>query len=182
MKIVFETERLIVRHWEDQDCEDLFEMLCDANVVQFLTFPAYQTLEDARKCIQNIKQKYQESLVALDYCIQDKASGKAIGSIEIVNYKEKNECEVEIGYVLNPKFQGKGLMTECLVGMFKFIKLNKIAKRIVLNHDVANPKSGKVMERAGMKFEGILRKAGANNSHKRQDLALYSILDEEIDM
>ena len=37
------------------------------------------------------------------------------------------------------------------------------------------------MKRAGMTFEGILRKAGkTNNTHSRGDLSLYSILDEEI--
>ena len=36
------------------------------------------------------------------------------------------------------------------------------------------------MKRAGMTFEGVLRKAGENNFHARHDIALYSILDEEI--
>jgi len=38
------------------------------------------------------------------------------------------------------------------------------------------------MKRAGMKFEGILRKAGSNNFHLRHDLSIYSILDEEISL
>lgn len=182
MKIIYETERLIVRQWEEKDCEDLFEMLGDADVVQFLTFPAYQSLEEAKENIAKIRQKYEAGLVTADYCMQDKSTGKAIGSIEIVSYKEKNEGELEIGYVLNPKFQGKGLMTECLIGMFKFIKQNKIAKRIVLTCNVANPKSSNVMKRAGMTFEGIMRKAGCTNLHSRFDVALYSILDEEIEL
>ncbi|MBQ4535792.1 MAG: GNAT family N-acetyltransferase [Clostridia bacterium] len=57
-----------------------------------------------------------------------------------------------------------------------------MAKRIVAVHDVANPKSGNVMKRAGMTKEGVLRKAGKNNYHTRCDLAIYSILDEEISM
>ena len=89
---------------------------------------------------------------------------------------------MEIGYVLNPNFQGRGYMTESLVGFFKYIKRNKIAKRIVLRHDVDNVKSGNVMKRAGMTFEGVLRKAGVNNIHSRHDLAVYSILDEEIEL
>ena len=84
--------------------------------------------------------------------------------------------------MLNPNFQGFGYMTESLIGMFKYIKKNNIAKRIVLRHDVDNIKSGNVMKRAGMTFEGILRKAGENNLHSRFDIAVYSILDEEIDI
>ena len=40
--------------------------------------------------------------------------------------------------------------------------------------------SGNVLKRAGMTFEGVLRKAGENNFHTRYDVALYSILYEEI--
>ena len=40
-----------------------------------------------------------------------------------------------------------------------------------------------MMKRAGMTFEGILRKAGdSNHIHDRYDIALYSILDEEIEV
>ena len=120
------------------------------------------------------------NLITVDYCIELKETNKVIGSIGIVGYKEKNEGEVEIGYILNPDYQGLGFMTESLIGIFKYIKQNNIAKRIVLRHDVENIKSGNVMKRAGMSFEGILRKAGKNNYHQRYDIAQYSILDEEI--
>ena len=71
-------------------------------------------------------------------------------------------------------------MTECLKASFKYIKRNNLAKRIRAIHDVANTKSGAVMKRCGMTFEGIARKAGENNFHSRHDVANYSILDEEI--
>ena len=87
---------------------------------------------------------------------------------------------MRIGYVFNSKYWGKGYATEVVKGVFRFIKQNKIAKRIEATHDVANVKSGNVMKRAGMTFEGILRKAGENNYHSRYDVALYSILEEEI--
>jgi len=82
--------------------------------------------------------------------------------------------------LLNPRFQGQGFMTEAVLGMFRYIKENKIAKRIIARHDTENFKSGNVMKRAGMTFEGVLRKAGVNNYHTRHDLAIYSILGEEI--
>ena len=43
--------------------------------------------------------------------------------------------------------------------LFDVVGLNRIATC----HDVNNPKSGRVMEKAGMKQEGILRAAGKNN-------------------
>lgn len=181
MNILYETERLIIRQWREGDYRDLFEYASVDAVTKFLSFSTYTSLEDARTRIDYIQQQYAEKSITVDYCIELKEMNKVIGSIGIVGYKEKNEGEVEIGYILNPQFQGRGFMTESLVGMFKYIKQNNIAKRIVLKHDVENVKSGKVMKRAGMTFEGILRKAGCNNYHSRCDLAIYSILDEEID-
>ena len=180
MKKIFETERLIIREWQAKDYYDLYEYASDENVTKFLTFPTYKDLETAKVRIEDVKKQYAEGGMIADYCIELKEADKVIGSIGIVNYKEKNGGCAEIGYVLNPRFQGYGFMTESLVNMFKYIKKNQIAKRIELKHDVENVKSGNVMKRAGMTFEGVLRRAGTNNYHERHDVAIYSILDEEI--
>lgn len=180
--IIFETDRLAVREWEEKDCEDLYDYASKPEVTKFLSFPTYQSIEDANTRIAYLQNLYKEKQIAVDYCIELKETHRAIGSIGIVNYKAKNEGEIEIGYVLNPKNQGYGFMTEALIGMFKYIKSNHLAKRIVLAYDVENEKSGNVIKRAGMTFEGILRKAGKNNYHSRYDVAQYSILDEEINI
>ena len=44
--------------------------------------------------------------------------------------------------------------------LFDAVGLNRVAAY----HDANNPRSGRVMEKAGMKYEGILRQAGKNNS------------------
>ena len=54
-------------------------------------------------------------------------------------------------------------MPEALIAvmdyLFDVVGLNRVA----VCHDANNPKSGRVMEKAGMKLEGILRAAGKNN-------------------
>lgn len=178
--IIFETERLMIRKWQDSDADDLYEYASNEVVTKFLTFPTYQSKQEAYDRIAFVKQQYSEDSILGDYCIEHRATNKVIGAITLVHYTPKNQGEVEIGYVLNPKFQGQGFMTECLLGMFQHVKQRQIAKRIILRCDVENVKSSNVMKRAGMTFEGILRKAGENNFHARHDIALYSILDEEI--
>lgn len=180
MKIIYETERLIVREWMDNDCKDLYEYASDEVAIKFLTFPTYTSMQDAVDRINFLKNQYTEDTMLCDYCIELKGHNKVIGAIGIVGFNKNSDGEAEIGYVLNPKYQGFGYMTEALVGMFKHIKSHNIAKRIIAKHDVKNFKSGNVMKRAGMTFEGILRKKSSNNLHTRHDCALYSILDEEI--
>jgi ribosomal-protein-alanine N-acetyltransferase len=177
---IYETDRLIVRQWEDKDYKDLYEYASLEEVTKFLSFPTYTKIDTAKERIEFLKNEYKEDKITQDYAIELKEKSKVIGAITIVHFKKDAEGEIEIGYVLNPAFQGKGYMTEAVREMFKYIKRNQLAKRIVLRHDTENVKSGNVMKRAGMTFEGVLRKAGENNFHRRYDVALYSILEEEI--
>lgn len=182
MEILFETERLIIRKWEEGDCHDLYEYARDKEVTKFLNFEPYKDLNVAVERIAKLKEDYLTKSIEGDFAVQLKSENKVIGSIAIVEYKAKCGGQVEIGYILGTKHQGFGYMTEALTGMFKYIKNNKIAKRITAKHDTENAKSGNVMKRAGMTFEGVLRKAGSNNYHDRYDVAVYSILDEEINL
>ena len=181
MKVIYETERLIVRHWEEKDYLDLYDYAKDEEITKFLTWQPYKSEEEAKERIAILLEKYKNNEIKTDYAIELKSENKVIGSIAIVRYSEKNEGLAEIGYVLGLKYQGFGYMTEALKGMFKYIFENSIAARIQLQHDIDNPKSGNVMKRAGMTFEGVLRKAGESNYRSRADLANYSILKEEID-
>ena len=52
------------------------------------------------------------------------------------------------------------------------------ANCICAGHDVNNPNSGRVMQKAGMKFEGILRQSGRNNQGI-VDMVHYSIIKSE---
>ncbi len=180
MKIIYQTERLIVRRWQMKDYRDYFEFVSIPDVSKYLNFQPYKTLNQAKERIANMIAAYETEPVKADFAIVLKAENKVIGSVAINSFKPSADGVVGIGYMLNPKYQGKGYVTEAVVGLFKYIKQNNIAKRIEATYDVENVKSGNVMKRAGMTFEGIKRKAGQNNLHSRYDVALYSILFEEI--
>ena len=180
MKVIYETERLIIREWQLSDQDDLYEYASDPIVTKYLTFPTYTSHQEAVDRINYLIGCYQTDSIKQDYAIELKSEHKVIGAITIVDYTPSVEGIAEIGYCLNKKYQGFGYMTEALKNMFVYIKERGIAKRITAKHDTENFKSGNVMKRAGMTFEGIRRKAGKNNLHTRHDLSIYSILYEEI--
>ncbi len=180
MKIKYETERLIVKEWEEKDDKDLFEMVSDLEVTKFLHYQPYQTLKEAKIRIKNIINSYPLNPFINNFAIMSKKDHKVIGDINISTYKPQAGGSVHIGYTLNRNYQGKGYATEAVIGVLQFIKKNKIAKRIEATHDITNIKSGNVLKRAGMIFEGIARKAGENNFHTRYDVVHYAILEEEI--
>ena len=79
----FETDRLIVREFEDNDYKDLFEYASDDDVVKFLHFKKYETFNDAKMRIFDLKEKYLKNDKVGDFAIELKETKKVIGSINL---------------------------------------------------------------------------------------------------
>ena len=71
-------------------------------------------------------------------------------------------------------------MTEALKCAMDFL-INEVGFHMVYAfHDVKNPASGRVMEKAGMKYEATLRQKHKRKDGTFADLNYYSILKEEL--
>lgn len=187
--VLYTTQRLIVRKWCAEDAPDLFAYCSDPVVTKFLTFPTYKSIDDAHerlRCMQEYYAAYERgeksAKTQVDFAIVLKETNKAIGSVGWVGYSDLAGGIIELGALLHSAYHGKGIMTEALVGMFRYIKKEGLAKRIEAKHDVNNKAAGANLKRAGMSFEGIRRMGLTNNSTPRADAAVYSILAEEIDI
>lgn len=172
-----ETERLILRKFKDEDASDLFNnWASDSNVTKYLTWPTHENLDTSKYVIGLWLNEYSNS-DHYNWCIEIKESGQAIGSISVVSIDENVEA-VEIGYCIGKEYWNKGIVTEAFLSIIKFLFEEVDVKRIVAKHDTNNPASGAVMKKCGLKFEGVNRKAGKNNTGIC-DMAVYSILKEE---
>ena len=83
-----------------------------------------------------------------------------------------------MGYCMSRAFWGRGIMPEALRAVMDYLFDTVGVSRIAACHDVNNPKSGRVMEKAGMKKEGVLRASGINNQGIR-DVAIWAALRED---
>lgn len=172
-----ETERLILRKFKDEDASDLFNnWASDSNVTKYLTWPTHENLDTSKYVIGLWLNEYSNS-DHYNWCIELKEDGQAIGSISVVSIDENVEA-VEIGYCIGKEYWDKGIVTEAFSSIIKFLFEEVDVKRIVAKHDTNNPASGAVMKKCGLKFEGVNRKAGKNNTGIC-DMAVYSILKEE---
>lgn len=86
----------------------------------------------------------------------------------------------ELGYCLGEKYWNKGIMTETVKRVIKFLFEELDAEVVCAKHLEKNPGSGKVMEKSGMKYEGTLRKRYIDKDNIRNNLLVYSILKEEV--
>ncbi len=157
-----ETERLILRRFTPDDAEEMYKnWTSDPEVTEFLTWPPHASPELSRRLLEDWVSRYEDGGY-FQWAIQLKDTGAVVGSIAAVKLKEETEA-AEIGYCLGRAWWGRGLMPEALKAvmdyLFDVVGLNRVAAC----HDVNNAKSGRVMEKAGMKREGIWRQAGKNN-------------------
>ena len=172
-----ETSRLILRRFSVEDADDMYRnWASDPEVTRFLTWPCHESAEATARLLENWVQRYADGSV-FNWAIEHKTDGAVIGSIAVVRLDESVNA-AEIGYCLSRAVWGRGLMPEALRAVMAFLFDEAEFNRISARHDVNNRKSGRVMQKAGMRYEGTHRQAGRNNQGIC-DVACYAALRED---
>ena len=157
-----ETSRLILRRFTIEDADDMYNnWASDSEVTEFLTWSPHPNVDFTRKLIKDWISKYEDGAY-FNWVIELKENGQAIGNISVVELNEKLEA-AEIGYCMSKNYWGQEIMPEALKVVMDYLFDEAGLNRIAACHDINNPKSGRVMDKAVMKQEGIFRAAGKNN-------------------
>ena len=170
-----ETDRLILRRFVETDVEDVFNNWSnDPEVTKYLRWPPHSDISVTQGSMKRRLENYARE----DYyswAMELKETGQVIGTIGPVSQREDS---VEIGYAMGKAWWNRGYMSEALRGIIKFFFEEVGMNRVEAQHDPRNPGSGRVMQKAGMTYEGTLRQAGTNNQGIC-DEARYAILASE---
>ena len=176
---LLETDRLLLRRFVIEDAGAMYRnWASEDEVTKFLTWPTHSGVEVSRAVLSSWIADYQKPDF-YNWAIERKEIGEVIGNISVVQMKENIKC-AEIGYCMGTRWWGAGIMPEAGKAVIKYLFEEVGCNRIAATHDKNNPKSGRVMQKIGMTYEGTLRKAGVNNQGV-VDEAWYSILREEYD-
>lgn len=182
-----ETERLILRKIKYSDLEAIFAYASDPDVTRFLLWDTHKSLADTEHFLRFTMGRYENG-DAGEWGVVLKDSKKLVGTIGFPWYDVKNR-RAEIGYVLSKDCWGKGIMPEAAARVLKFafeemgeastkVQGFRGINRIECCHFLPNEKSGRVMQKCGMRFEGTARqKMFAKGQF--WDVQQYAILKEE---
>ena len=174
---ILETTRLVLRPFCYEDTEDMFKnWASDPEVTKFLTWPAHTDVEVTRYVLDSWIKMYTD-LSFYNWGIELKDTNEVIGNISAVKIDERTQT-ADMGYCIGRKWWGQEIMPEALKAVITYFFDEVGFNRVAASHDSDNPKSGRVMEKAGMKFEGVLRASGINMSGIC-NVVWYSILKEE---
>lgn len=170
---VLETPRLILRPLTMRDAQDIYDYSCDPEVARHVLWDAHRSVADSRAYLRFILRQYREGMPS-SYGIVLKTTGRVVGTIGFMWYQSDNQT-CEVGYSLARSLWNNGLMTEALQALIDMAFDRLPLNRIEAQHDVANPSSGRVMLKCGMRYEGTLR-GRIFNKGRYVDVALYAIL------
>ncbi len=147
----FETERLILRKWSEDDADRLFFLVSDPDVYQGCGWPRHESVEDARRMIKTTLLQDGNWAIVL------KESGELIGEIELrIPYctEIRHIDEGELGFFLGKDYWGNGYMSEavrCILD-YAFNTLHKI--NVYAGHFPGNTNSKRLITHLGFKFYG----------------------------
>jgi len=175
--IRIETERLIIRTFQENDAAGLYAYLSSPRVNCFLD-EKLDTLEEA---FANVEQRKKDEL-QLVVCLKD--GDKIIGNL----FAQKEEPDTySVGWHFNGEFEGKGYASEAANAYLKFLFNKKDARRIYAYLEETNIRSQKLCERLGMRKEGCFMEfisftQNTDGTPKYENTLQYAILKNEWEM
>ena len=149
MHIVFETPRLLLRQFTEDDAPFILQLNSDADVIKYLHEPLLTGVEQARKIIVDIiLPQYKNHLGR--WAIHVKHNNEFIGWCGLKYRPELDE--IDLGYRLKKSAWGKGYATEAARHTLDHA-LNTLHLPVITAHaHIENFASIKVLEKTGMRF------------------------------
>ncbi|MHC0038249.1 GNAT family N-acetyltransferase [Pseudoneobacillus sp. C159] len=152
---VLETEKLILRWLTVEDAPFILQLLNEPSWIRFIGDKGIRTLEDARNYIVDGPIDMYARLGFGLYLVDLKESQTPIGLCGLI--KRVTLVDIDIGFAFLSEYQSKGYGYEAAAATLEYGKEQLGLKRIVAITTQDNQPSGKLLEKIGMKFEGLVR-------------------------
>ena len=170
---ILNTARLRLRKAKLADADAIFRQYAqDPQVTKFVSWRTHRNIAETRDYMQMCQQAWDIGK-AFHWVIERREDRQVIGMM----IARVNAGKWEIGFVLARAYWGNGYMTEAMKGLIDWAIEQKDIFRIWAVCDIKNKASARVMEKAGMRREGILRRWSVhpNLSDEPRDSYCYAI-------
>ena len=148
--MILDTERLILRPWEDSDAESLYEYARDDRVGPIAGWPVHTSVENSREIIRTVLS------VPETYAVCLKEDNKAIGSVGLKIGKKSildlPDAEGEIGYWIGVPFWGQGLIPEAVREIIRHAFEDLGFETLWCGYFDGNEKSRRAQEKCGFTY------------------------------
>lgn len=171
-----ETPRLRLRPMRVCDTEDMYEYAKNPEVTRYLLWRPHPNPQYTKSYLEYLAGRYRIG-AHYEWALISKETGHMIGTCGFAHIDCPNN-RGELGYVLNPAYRGQGLVVEAAQRVMRFgfsvLGLHRIEARYMMENNA----SRRVMDKLGMRFEGIQR-SGMLVRGLYRDIGVCAILANE---
>jgi len=156
--VLIEGVRVRLRQARPADAATLFALVDDADVMRHMDWPRARSVDETRAHLEGALQRWDAG-TEHQYMILQKPGAtqdeRAVGSIAF----RPHGFHVDFGYFLGRAHWGQGLATEAARLLVQHLQRQPGVVRVWATCDADNSASAAVLKKAGLQFEGRLRRA-----------------------
>lgn len=147
-----QTERLILRSWQENDAEALYKYAQNPNVGPIAGWPPHTSVENSREIIKSVLSTPETYAVIL------KTTGEAVGSVGLmtagsaIHSAKIADTECEIGFWIGEPFWGQGLIPEAVNELLRYAFDDLKQTAVWCSYFDGNEKSKRVQEKCGFTY------------------------------
>lgn len=158
MTVILETRRLLLRHLVMDDLDALFALYGDPEIRKY--FPeGVLTLEETREELEWHMHGHPRHPELGLWATIHKESGNFIGRCGLLPWEIDGRLEIEIAYMIDKAYWGRGLATEAAKGILHYgfddLKLSRLICLIEPNNIASQRVAAKIGMRLEKEVDGI---------------------------
>jgi RimJ/RimL family protein N-acetyltransferase len=147
---IFETDRLIIREFDQEDAPMIFELLNEPGWKKYIGDRGINSLDDARDYIKSLIGSYEKNGFGL-WAVELKDTRELVGMCGLL--KRDTLDDIDIGFALLSRFEGRGYAREAAIATLDFAQRELGIDRVVAITTQDNQRSGNLLEKIGMQYE-----------------------------
>ena len=170
MGSMFETERLLIRRFREEDARELYENHMDSEVQKWFPNECYADAREAADAISFFSDCVEQGRLPYVLAVESKETGELIGDAGVSEVEGQPDA-AEIGYVICDRFSGQGYATE-LAGAMTGYAESRFGTRILYGRVIhGNDASARVLEKNGYTF--VKEELGAEDDPYGNGMLVY---------
>lgn len=177
--VVIEGERIVLRELTDADAPAVHAWTGDAEVVAHVPLGPLDEVATVAYVAQLVTEAHRVPRLGYALVIERRTDAAALGTLNI-GIDSFEHRRAELGYLLRRDAWGQGYATEAATLARDFVLDHLGVQRLWAVCDPDNPASARVLEKIGMRREGVLRSDLVVHGVRR-DSVLFALLDTDLD-
>ena len=174
-RLPLETARLRLRELSTNDEDEFIALYSDARITRHLLYGPTNAESAREHLTAAIRRQRATRRDTWELGVELAATGRLVGACDLTLHSRE---EAEIGYLLAHACWQQGFGTEMAVALIDAAFGQLGATRVLSTVEIHNDRSARVLDKAGLRWEGTLRRY-AKAKRRWWDVHLYAVTRED---